>query len=135
VLGGARQVQLRRRHAAGALPERLDRPRERELELLRAEREEEREDGVLDQPRLDEIGLGEAHSGQGHLEVRVPPEGDSHGLVLAQPVREGHSVGQVRSRARRGAERVTGAAEHRVGDGAAIVGGLDGAAAQQDPED
>jgi hypothetical protein len=96
-----------------------------------AEGEEDREDRVLEETRLDEVGLREAHLGQGHLEVRVPPEGDRDGLVLAQPVRERHPLREIGSGAWRRAERVAGPAEDLVRDSAAIVGGVHGAAGRQ----
>ena len=86
---GAR-VQARRIDARRALDEQVEGVLQREFQLLGTPREEQREDGIAQQSRLDEIGAGDAEIGQRRLKGRAVPQRDRDRFVLRQAVAEVH---------------------------------------------
>jgi hypothetical protein len=107
--GNAVDRDLGDRHTPRSLPENLDRPFQRGLELLRADREQQRQHRIAKQPGLDEIGTCKSQIGQLDLKLRVVPERDRHRFFLAQPVVELDARRKRRASGEVGAKRHAGA--------------------------
>ena len=93
------QVQRRRLHAARPLPHGVRRNLQRPLELLGSDREQQRENGILEQACVDQIRASDAQIGQRGLERRAVPQRDRHrflarhAIVDRDPGRERRAAG------------------------------------------